>query len=59
MMNWVAPAALLVALGATDDELQPALDILDQARPPATITATVVTARDALELVRIQRAGGA
>lgn len=59
MINLVGPAALLVALGAKDDELQAAFDILERHRVPADITELVTVARDSLELVRIQRAGEA
>jgi hypothetical protein len=57
MINLVGPAALLLALGAKDDELQDAYEILARHRVPASITELVTVARDALELVRIQRAG--
>jgi hypothetical protein len=57
-INLVSPAALLLALGAKDDELQDAYEILERHKVPDEITELVTVARDALELVRIQRAGG-
>ena len=54
----IAAAALFVALGATDDEMDPAFAVLQYSAVPTTIGGVARQARGALDQVRIQRAGG-
>lgn len=50
----IAAAGLFVALGAADDEMEPAVEILRRHSVPDTIGATAQAARDALALVRLE-----
>ena len=50
----IAAAGLFVALGADDDEMQPAFEILKRHDVPETIAETARAARDALALVRLE-----
>lgn len=50
----VAVAGLFIALGAADDELDPAIEILERHPVPPTIAETAQAARDALALVRME-----
>lgn len=50
----IAAAGLFVALGAVDDEMEPAIEILRRHSVPGTVGETAQAARDALALVRLE-----
>lgn len=52
----IAIAALLVAIGAKDHEMEPTVKILNASPVPESYPKLVQAARDALALVRIEAA---